>query len=351
MPIPTLYRCRAALARPLAAWLAAAAFVIAGALAVVGPAAAADTVTLYAGQHQQTVRLLVDAFEKASGIHVEVRYGEGPELANQLILEGKRTPADVFFTENSPELVRLQEKGLLAPLDKSTLGQIPTRDSSDRGDWVGVLARENVLTYDPRLVKPAALPKSLLDLARPEWRGKIAIAPSDADFLPLVRAVAVTKGSAAALQWLAGLKRNARIFNDDEGVAAAVNKGAVAVGIINNYYYYRLRQQVGARAIHSRIHHFSNGDVGGLINVSGAGVLKYARHPRAAQRLVAFMVSGQAQRMLAQSSVDFEYPLRPGVPANKALKPLDQLDPPRIGVARLGNDSEALALLQQAGVL
>lgn len=330
--------------------LAASACMAAG-MAVASPVHAAPTLTLYAGQHQQMVRLLVDAFEKDTGIHVVVRYGEGPELANQIILEGKRTPADVFFTENSPELMHLQEKGLLAPVDPSTLKQIPAKYSSDKGDWVGVLARENVLTYNPSLIKQAALPKSLLDLAEPEWRGKIAIAPPDADFLPLVRAVAVTKGRATALKWLEGLKRNAQIFNDDEGVAAAVNKGAVAVGVINNYYYYRLRQQVGARAMHSRIYHFTHGDVGGLINVSGAAVLKYARHPAEAQKLLAFMVSGKTQRMLAQSTVDFEYPLRPGVPANKALKPMEQLEPPQITVTQLGNDSEALALLQQAGVL
>ncbi|MGH8117991.1 MAG: extracellular solute-binding protein, partial [Rhodanobacteraceae bacterium] len=208
----------------IGAWVAGL-LVVAG-LAVAPAALAADTLTLYAGQHEQMVRLLVAAFEKQSGIHVEVRYGEGPELANQLILEGKRTPADAFFTENSPELMRLQEKGLLAPVDKSTLAQIPARYSSDKGDWVGVLARENVLTYNPKLIKPSELPKSLLDLAKPAWKGKIAIAPPDADFLPLVRAVAVTKGRAVALQWLEGLKRNAQIFNDDEGVAAAVNKGA-----------------------------------------------------------------------------------------------------------------------------
>ncbi|MGH8116798.1 MAG: extracellular solute-binding protein, partial [Rhodanobacteraceae bacterium] len=148
-----------------------------------------------------------------------------------------------------------------------------------------------------------------------------------------------------------GLKRNAQIFNDDEGVAAAVNKGAVAVGIINNYYYYRLRQQVGPAAIHSGIYHFSNGDVGGLINISGAGVLKYARHPKAAQRLLAFMVSDYAQNLLARSTVDFEYPLRPGVAANRVLKPFDQLQPPHITVSHLGNNSAALALLQQAGLL
>ncbi|MGH8279161.1 MAG: iron ABC transporter substrate-binding protein [Gammaproteobacteria bacterium] len=341
-------RIKTSLLRPLGILFALMCLGSAGAFA---PAAAADTLTLYAGQHEQMVRLLIGAFEKQTGIHVNVRYGEGPQLANQLILEGERTPADVFFTENSPELVRLQEKGLLAPVDKSTLAQIPARYSSDKGTWVGVLARENVLTYNPKLIRETALPKSLLDLARPEWRGKIAIAPDDSDFLPLVGAVAAKAGREAALKWLEGLKRNSQIFQDDEGVAAAVNHGAVATGIVNNYYYYRLRQQMGPTRMQSAIHHFSHGDVGALINVSGAAVLKYSHHQAEAQRLLAFMVSAATQRMLAQSNVDFEYPLRPGVAANPELRPFDQLQPPDITVSQLGDNHEAFALLQQAGIL
>lgn len=351
MRLLALHRFKTSVGRPLRWLLAFAALAGAGAFAAAPGASAAGTLTLYAGQHQQMVRLVVEAFEKQTGIHVNVRYGEGPQLANQIILEGRRTPADVFFTENSPELMHLQEKGLLAPVDQSTLAQIPARYSSAEGEWVGVLARQNVLTYNPRLIKQEQLPESLLDLAKPEWRGKLAIAPDDSDFLPLVRAVMVKTGRDGALQWLQGLKRNAEIFQDDEGVAAAVNKGSVATGIINNYYWYRLREQVGASHMQSRIHRFAPGDVGNLINISGAGVLRYAHNPAAAQRLLAFMVSQSTQALVAQSTVDFEYPLRPGVTANTQLAPFSELQPPDISVSQLGDDRAALALLQQAGIL
>lgn len=317
------------------------------------PASAASKapITLYAGQHQQLVRMIVSAFEKQTGIHVKVRQGEGPELANQIIQEGKQSPADVYFTENSPELMRLEEKGLLAPVDKHTLNQVPSRYNSPKGDWVGVLARENVLTYDPKLINKSRLPNSLMDLVKPRWKGKIAIAPSDSDFLPLVRAVVVKEGRSQALKWLKGLKRNAQIYQDNEGVAAAVNKGAVAVGIINNYYWYRLRQQVGRYHMQSRLYHFSHGNVGALVNISGAGVLKSARHPQEAQRLLAFMVRKSTQRMVAHSDVDFEYPLHPGVTANPQLKPFKKLRPPSITVGQLGDNHQAMQLLQQVGLL
>lgn len=328
-------------------------FGMAAAFAAPSPAQASDdaTLTLYSGQHQQMVRLIVAAFEKKTGINVKVRTGGGPELANTIMREGEATPADVFFTENSPELERLQEMSLLAPVKQSTLTQIPEQYRSAKGFWVGVLARENVLTYNPNMVKKSALPDSILDLAKPQWKGKIGVHLTSPDIMPLIRTVAVKDGQDKALEWLKGIKKNAKLYQHSSGLVAAVNNGDVAIGISNSYYYYRLRESVGKKSMTSRVYHFKNGDPGGLINVSGAAVLKHAPHPKAAQKFLAFMVSEKAQNLLAQSKIDFEYPLRPGVPASPQLKPLDQLEPPKISVKQLGDNREALQLLQEAGLL
>jgi iron(III) transport system substrate-binding protein len=313
--------------------------------------ARAETLTLYSGQHEQTVDQLVSMFEKSSGVSVKVHSGEGPELANQLIAEGASSPADVYFTENSPELQLLAEKGLLAPVDKALLAEVPAADSSPRGLWLGVLARESVLAYNTGMVQGGALPPSVLDLGGPAWKGKVAIAPTDADFLPLVSAVAAVKGQAVALQWLRGLEENAQTFDDDEGVVAAVDRGVIAVGLINNYYWERLRQQNGAAAMHSAIHHFAAGDPGAVVNISGAAVMRSSHHADAARRFLAFLVSEPAQTALGHNAITFEYPLRPGVAADPALRPLDQLHPPQISMEQLGDDSGAAALLRQAGLL
>lgn len=212
-------------------WLMASALSL-GIAAVPTFVRAADqpALTLYSAQHEQMVDLLTAAFTKETGIEVKVRSGEPPEIANQLAQEGSLSPADVFFTANSPELMLLEEKGLLAKVDPATLAGIPARFSSPDGDWVGVLARENVLAYNPSMIKEDQLPQSLLDLAKPSWKGKIAIAPTDADFLPLVGAITALHGKDTALQWLKALKENAQIFDDNEGVMAAVDRGAVATG-------------------------------------------------------------------------------------------------------------------------
>ena len=318
---------------------------------IVSLPAVAASLTLYSAQHEQTVDLLTKAFTKETGIDVKVRSGEAPELASQLVKEGAASPADVFFTENSPELEWLSEKGLLAKVAPATLASVPAHDSSPADDWVGVLARENVLVFNPDMVKEASLPASLLDLAKPEWKGKVAIAPTDADFLPLIGAVVAMKGRPAALAWLKGLRDNATIFDDDEGVVAAVDRGAVATGIINNYYWARLRTEKGADKTQSAIHHFADGDVGGLLNVSGAAILKSSRNQAAAQKFLAFLVGKTAQEMISKLDITFEYPLAAGVAANPILKPMAELQPPPLTLKQIGDDREAGNLLREAGLI
>lgn len=313
--------------------------------------AAPPPLIIYGAQHPQVEAMLAKAFTAKTGIPVKIHDGEGPDIASQILSEGAASPADVFYTENAPELNLLSEHGLLAPVKPSTLAQVPAQYNSAKGDWVGVTARENVLDYNPAKISEAELPSSLMALADPQWQGKIGIAPSDGDFLPLVSAVIKLYGKDKALAWLKALKANAKIYEDDEGVTAAVAHGDVAAGIINNYYYYRLRTQLGVEGIHSKLYHFKDGDVGGLVNISGAAVLRSSAEPKEAQEFLAFLVSKQAQELLGKSDVAFEYPLRPGVAPNPALKPFDELQPPALKAADLGDDQAAGQLLQEAGLI
>jgi iron(III) transport system substrate-binding protein len=313
--------------------------------------AQAESITLYNAQHEQLVSQLAKDFEKETGVTVRIRNGEGPALAAQIVAEGSATPADVYFTENSPELMLLEEKGLLDVVDARTLAAVPKRYSSSGGKWVGVFARESVLAYNTVKIRPAQLPASLMDLAKTEWKGRVGIAPSDADFLPLVSGVFAAKGRVQTLAWLKGLKMNAQIFDDEEGVVTAVNRGAVETGIINNYYWDRLYTELGANKMRSAIYHFGNGDIGALVNVSGAAVLKSAHNPVGAQRFLAYLVGQHAQSLMAQSRIGYEYPLREGVAPDPLLKPFNELNPPALTLEQLGDDSQAAKLLREAGLL
>lgn len=313
-------------------------------------ASGAQTITLYNGQHPELTSAIVSAFEKQTGINVKVRTNDGVVLADQILQEGSGSPADVYLTENSPELMMLTEHHLLAKLPASTLGQVPGEFDSPTGNWVGVALRVSALAYNPSLISGSQLPDSVLDLAKPQWKGKVAIAPSDSDFVPLVGAVVATDGTPTARSWLGGLKTNSALYPDDESVVAAVNRGTEAVGIINQYYWYRLRLEVGAGAMHSQLYFFPNHDVGGIENISGAAVLASSSHKANAEKFVAFLVSATAQKILA-SGDDFEYPARPGVSPSSQLPPLSSLNPAVINVVKLGNDLQASSLIQQAGLV
>jgi iron(III) transport system substrate-binding protein len=315
-----------------------------------GGDAPANGLILYSGQHEQTTQALVSAFEKQTGIQVTVRNGDEDTLAEQIMQEGSRSPADVFYTENSPALMKLAGQHLLAPVDKTTLAGVPSADNSPAGNWVGVSARVSALVYNTSALKPSQLPSSVMDLASPQWAGKLGIAPGETDFQPIITSIADKHGPAAALAWLKAIKSNAGSHNyqDNETLTSEVNSGHVEIGLINHYYWYRLRAGLGASAMHSGLHFFAAGDPGYVLDVSGAGILASSAHQASAQKFLAFLVSAAGQRIIAQSD-SFEYPLRPGVAANPELPPLSSLHPdPADTIAELGDGSTALQLLQQA---
>jgi len=314
-----------------------------------GAGGGGGTITLYSGQHQQLSQAIVAAFTKQTGIHVRVRTDDGIVLANQILQEGSTSPADVYLTENSPELMLLTEHHLLAQLPASTTDQIPSRYNSPTGNWVGVALRVCSLVYNPSLISQSQLPSSFLELSQAKWKGKLAITPTDSDFVPQVGAVIATYGRPAALSWLQGLKSNAALYQSEEATVAAVNRGQQAVGVINQYYWYRLRLEVGAKDTHSKLYFFPNRDVGAIENIGGAAVLASSSHQADAKKFVAFLASAQAQQLVSAGD-DFEYPARAGIAANPALPPLSLVNPAVINVVSLGNDLTAASLLQEAGL-
>jgi iron(III) transport system substrate-binding protein len=315
-----------------------------------GSTAPGTTITLYSGQHEQTTSLLVAGFEKQTGIKVKVRSDDEDVLGNQIVQEGSSSPADAFYTENTPVLEALQEKGLLSPIDASTLAAVPAKYSSPQGDWVGVSARVSVLVYNTSLIKASELPSSILELEQPKWKGKIGFAPSETDFQPLVTAITKLDGVAAAEKWLEGIKANGKVYPDNETVVTQVNNGESTVGLINHYYWYRLLDEVGKGDVHSALHYYAPHDPGYLLNVSGAAVLKSSSKQAAAQKFVAFLVSKAGQEILAHSH-SYEYPLGSGLLTAQPLKPFDELQVAPITIEDLGNGHAPLELEQKLGLL
>jgi iron(III) transport system substrate-binding protein len=305
------------------------------------------SLTLYNGQHRATTEALVAAFTSETGIKVVTRNAESPELASQIIEEGARSPADLFFSEQSPPIASLQEKNLLAAIAPATLALIPARYAAKDGTWIGANARTRVITYNKKMVTPDGLPKSILDFATPAFAGKFGYVKQDG-FPEQVMAIVHIHGRAAALQWLKGVKQYGRLYNGNRIASTAVENGEVAMALSNNYYWYSLAREKGAANLNSALYSPPGADAGNIVNLSAAGQLKTSRNPQAAQRFLAFMLSRTGQQAMMATSA--EYPVIDGLVSPYNLPPLTDFTAP-VTPADMGSATEAYALEREAGLI
>ena len=302
---------------------------------------------VYNAQHEQLLEEIAPKFEEETGIEVELRHGSDSEMAAQLIQEGDASPADVFLTENTPAMSAVEREGLFAPLDAAATDPIPAEYRPDSGLWTGFVARSTVLVYNPDLVSDDELPESILDLAEPEWAGKVSFSPTGADFQAIVAAVLDLEGEDATREWLAGLQANGTTYDGNNVVLESVNSGEIATGIEYHYYWYRDQAESGDNSDASELYYFGDQDPGAFISISGAGVLENAEHPEEAQKFVAYLTSEEGQQALADSYA-LEYPLNPAVSLEPPVKPFSELEPPTVSISDLDND-KVVEMLSDAG--
>ena len=318
-----------------------------------GTSGSGTTIILYSAQHEQTTDAMIAAFTKQTGIHVRVEQNDEDVLTAQIEEEGELTPADVFYTENSNWLEQLGDQHMLAKVAPATLAAVPKQDDAANGDWVGVSARISVLIYNTSKLKPSELPKSVMELADPRWRGKLEIAPGETDMWPVISSIVRSYGRRAALRWLIGLELNAEGNDqvpDNETITSDVSQGTIDMGLINHYYYYRLMAEIGKKAIKANIAYFAPRNPGYVEDISGAAILKTSKHQAADREFLKFLTSRAGQEVLAHSN-SFEYPIRPGVAANPELTPLSRLQPTNFTPAQLGTGLNAKELLEESGLL
>jgi iron(III) transport system substrate-binding protein len=311
-------------------------------------AQAADKVelTLYNGQHKEIGEAIAKAYEAKTGIHVNVRKGSSNQLASQVMEEGERSPADLIYTEESPPLNNLGEKGFLAKTDDSTLNMLPPEYVAKDGSWIGVTARVRVVAYNPKLIDEKDLPETVLEFAEPQWQGKVGFVPTSGAFQEQAVAIIKLHGREAAEDWLTGLRAFGKTYTNNMVALKAVENGEIATVLVNNYYWFALQREKGQ--LDSKLHYFSNGDAGGLITISSAAVLKSSKHPREAQALLAYMASEEGQRVITQTTA--EYPLHKGMVSDRGLKPFDELQAPAITPADIGNAEDALDMERDVGL-
>ena len=308
-----------------------------------------DELLIYNAQHESLTKEWIEAFTRETGIKVRYRQGGDTELGNQIIAEGAKSPADVFLTENSPAMAAVERAGLLAEVDSQTVAQVPAQYRPANNTWVGVAARSTVFVYNPEQLSSDQLPKSLLDLQNPEWRGRWGAPPAKADFQAIVAALLQLRGEAVTEQWLAAMKSDAVLYTDNIATLRAVNSGDIAGGVIYHYYWYRDQAKTKEMSGNTKLHYFKNEDPGAFVSLSGGGVLASSTKADRAQQFIRFVTGVQGQEIISDGN-SFEYPVGSGVPANSALVPLDQLQAPAVNPSDL--DAAAVTdLMTRAGLL
>ena len=307
-------------------------------------------ITVYSGRSEKLVAPLIERFRKDTGIEVAVRYAGSSELAAQLVEEGDRSPADVFFSQDAGALGSLSSRTLLKTAPAEALGLVEGRFRAKDSTWVGVSGRARVIAFDPRQVPEAEVPNSVFALTDPRWKGRIGFAPTNASFQSFVTAMRVQVGEDRTRQWLSGFKANEpKAYEGNALIVKAVNDGQIGLGLVNHYYLYEVGKEVGQDKLVVRNHFPTGGDPGALVNVAGVGILRSTKASAAAAEFVNYLLGPSAQRYFAEQT--FEYPLVAGVAPPAGLPPLSSIRSPDIDLSELATLDQTLALIREVGLL
>jgi iron(III) transport system substrate-binding protein len=301
-------------------------------LAACGAGSADDPLLVYSGRTEDLVGPLLERFTEETGVVLEVRYGESPEMAATILTEGDRSPADVFLAQDPGSIGLVSLEGLFQPLPEEMMARVDPRFADGEGNWIPLSGRSRVVVYNGEEVAEQDLPRSLDDVVDPHWAGNIGVAPTNGSFLSFVAAMILSEGEEATAAWLEKLAANDPVtYPDNNAIVAAVDSGEIALGLVNHYYLLRLDAEQGGTVAKNEF--LDDGSAGSLVMPSGAGVLASSDQSAEAMQLVEFLLSEEAQSYLAEET--YEYPMIDGVEADPALPKLDELHPPDVDLSEL----------------
>lgn len=314
------------------------------------PSDSGSTLVLYSGRSEHLVEPVIKLFEKSTGVDVQVKYGNTPELALTLREEGTRGQADVFWAQDAGALGAVAKAGLFVELPHDLTDSIPAMFRHASGLWIATSGRARTLAYSTERVKEASLPKSVFDLTEPRFRGKVGWAPANASFQAFVTAMRKTQGEEKAKAWLEAMKANkTKPYANNVAILQAITRGEIDYGLPNHYYLLNFKKTEMKFPASQTF--FAAGDPGNLINVAGVGILATGKNHAAAEHFVRFLLSTTAQQYFA-SEVS-EYPVIDGVITSTSLAPRGEvlrLATP-VTLDDLDDLDGTLALLRSVGLL
>ncbi|MGH8764008.1 MAG: Fe(3+) ABC transporter substrate-binding protein [Nitrosospira sp.] len=309
----------------------------------------AEQVVVYSARIEQLIKPMFDAFTKETGITIKfVTDKEGPLLA-RLKAEGKNTPADMLITSDAGNLWEAAREGLLRPVESKTLeANIPAYLRDPQKQWFGLSVRARTIIYNTQKVKAADL-STYEALADPEWKGRLCLRTSKKVYnQSLVAMMIAEHGEAKTEQivkgWVANLATDP--LSDDTKAMEFVAAGQCDVTLVNTYYYGRLMEKNPALPL--GIFWPNQASSGVHVNISGAGITKYARNAEAAIKLLEFLSSEKAQNLFAD--VNMEYPANPRIKPSPAVAAWGDFKQNPLNVTTAGElQTKAVKLMDRAG--
>ncbi|MFT5394972.1 MAG: iron(III) transport system substrate-binding protein [Gammaproteobacteria bacterium] len=316
---------------------------------------AAAEVNIYSARKEALIKPLLDQFNKETGIAVNIVTGKADTLLKRLEVEGRNTPADLLLTVDVARLIRAKEKGLFQQIDSKLLNKvIPENYRDDDKQWFGLSLRSRVIIYAPDRVNESDL-DSYIDLADKKWANRICVRSSSNVYnQSLVAAMIANYGLEKAERWATGLVNNfARPpKGGDRDQIKAVAAGVCDVALVNNYYLAGMLEssQKSEVAAAKKIKLFwpNQDGRGAHMNVSGAGVLKPAKHKKEAIQLLEFLVSDYAQQWYADTN--HEYSINPEIESSSVLKSWGKFKADDLNLSLLGkHNTDAVLLMDRVG--
>ena len=318
-------------------------------------AMAQGTLNIYTERHYDSDKILFSEFEKQTGIKVNVIKASADELIQKLQMEGANTPADLFLTVGAANLYGAKTKGLLQKVNSKILDtNIPKNFRDKDGQWYGLTYRARIFVYNPLITNVKEL-STYEDLANPKWKGQILTRSSTNSYnQTLIAALIANNGYEKTSKWATGLVNNfARTpKGNDRDQAKAIIAGEGKIAIMNSYYMglMSVSKDPVEQEVFKKLKIFfpNQKSKGTHINISGAGVTKYAKNKENAIKFLEFLSEKKAQSIFAEAN--FEYPVNKKAQLSNVVKlwgtfKIDALSFDEIGK----NASKAQFLADEAG--
>ncbi len=324
-------------------------------LAACGPQNRAEFVNVYSARHYDSDKRLYEAFEQSTGTVVRVLPANAEQLLERLRAEGDATEADLIVAADAGNLWRLQNAGLLQSATSSALeAGVPARLREPQGYWWGFSKRARVIAYRKGSVREQDV-ASMDDLVRPRFHRKLAVRSSANTYnLSMLASRIERLGADNARAWAAGVRAN--LARDPQGgdtdQIKAVAAGDAHAAIVNHYYLLRMMQSedpAEREAANKVALKFPDqAGAGTHVNISGAGVAAHSKRREKALQLLEYLVSDEAQTLLAP--LNSEFPIRTSIQPAAALAELGPFKEEDIPLEALGRrQTEAAAIFEQVG--